>query len=88
VVLYDDIEIGGRMIAVYEVGDKVPFYKPFKGEMNATFGRTCFVEETADKFIVSSFDTDAPLVLTDLVYRCIKPVEFQFSSNYEMEVSE
>jgi hypothetical protein len=75
------------MISVFEEGTPVPFYKPFKGEMNAVFGCTCFVEEQENKFIVSSIDTDKPFVLSDIVYAAKKPIHFIRTTEAEMKVN-
>ena len=70
------------MIKIYGKGEKAPFYKEFQGEMNAVFGCSCFVEETETQFIVDPLE-DAPIVLSDIVYKPKKQIVF----NYDQQIN-
>ena len=75
-------------ITIYKLGDKVPFYKPYDGRMNAIFASDCFVDEQNDKFVVVGMDEDKPFIKSDILYRSIKPVVFMSDKTYRMEIRE
>lgn len=60
---------------IYSQGEKVPFYKEYNNQMNAVFGCNCFVEEYNDIFTVYPLEDNKVAIISDIVYRAIKPVE-------------
>lgn len=74
-----------RDIKIFQKGDRVPFYKPINGVMNATFGCMCEVEELNNMFVVKALEYSDLLIYSDLVYRAVKPVHFTIGYSFEFE---
>jgi len=73
------------IIKIYNKGDVFPFYRPYKGEMNAVFGTTCIVKEYENEVIISKKNNDInPFIITDKVYLPMKSIRFEFEEEFDI----